>query len=106
MKKSSRRLLAHQDCKMCRARIKEACDLMRQLVPGMSDKTDKATVFEFSARYIHFLKNFVGGHHDKVRFINCGIIYKINFEGCYVCRKFILLLSAAVSSQKQKITLK
>ncbi|KAK7099371.1 hypothetical protein V1264_003518 [Littorina saxatilis] len=48
-----------------RARIKDACDLMRQLVPGMSDKTDKATVFEFSARYIHFLKNFVGTHHDK-----------------------------------------
>jgi len=41
-------------------------DLMRQLVPGMSEKTDKATVFEFSARYIHFLKNFVGTHHDKV----------------------------------------
>ena len=39
---------------------------MRQLVPGMSEKTDKATVFEFSARYIHFLKNFVGTHHDKV----------------------------------------
>ena len=51
---------------LSRARIKDACDLMRQLVPGMSEKTDKATVFEFSARYIHFLKNFVGTHHDKV----------------------------------------
>ena len=39
---------------------------MRQLVPGMSDKTDKATVFEFGARYIHFLKSFVGTEHDKV----------------------------------------
>ncbi|XP_067655200.1 uncharacterized protein [Haliotis asinina] len=48
-----------------RARIKEACDLMRQLVPGMSEKTDKATVFEFAARYIYFLKNFVGSAHDK-----------------------------------------
>ncbi|XP_046552466.1 uncharacterized protein LOC124262080 isoform X2 [Haliotis rubra] len=48
-----------------RARIKEACDLMRQLVPGMSEKTDKATVFEFAARYIYFLKNFVGTAHDK-----------------------------------------
>ncbi|XP_071104281.1 uncharacterized protein [Haliotis cracherodii] len=48
-----------------RARIKEACDLMRQLVPGMSEKTDKATVFEFAARYIYFLKNFVGTSHDK-----------------------------------------
>lgn len=50
-----------------RARIKDACDVMRKLVPGMSDKTDKATVFEFAARYIHYLKNFVGSKHDKVR---------------------------------------
>ncbi|CAG5116217.1 unnamed protein product [Candidula unifasciata] len=48
-----------------RARIKDACNLMRQLVPGMSHKTDKATVFEFSARYIHFLKSFVGSNNDK-----------------------------------------
>ncbi|XP_059177378.1 uncharacterized protein LOC131956795 [Physella acuta] len=48
-----------------RARIKDACNLMRQLVPGMSKKTDKATVFEFSARYIHFLKSFVGATIDK-----------------------------------------
>ena len=41
---------------------------MRQLVPGMSDKTDKATVFEFGARYIHFLKSFIGTEHDKVWF--------------------------------------
>ncbi|XP_041367146.1 uncharacterized protein LOC121381845 [Gigantopelta aegis] len=48
-----------------RARIKEACDLMRFLVPGMTDKTDKATVFEFGARYIHFLKSYVGSSNDK-----------------------------------------
>ncbi|BFZ03938.1 hypothetical protein BsWGS_06977 [Bradybaena similaris] len=48
-----------------RARIKDACNLMRQLVPGMSHRTDKATVFEFSARYIHFLKSFVGSNKDK-----------------------------------------
>ncbi|KAK6972554.1 hypothetical protein BgiMline_023698 [Biomphalaria glabrata] len=48
-----------------RARIKDACNLMRQLVPGISKKTDKATVFEFSARYIHFLKSFVGTNNDK-----------------------------------------
>lgn len=33
----------------------------------MSDKTDKATVFEFAARYVHFLKGFVGNQHDKVK---------------------------------------
>ncbi|XP_076116267.1 uncharacterized protein LOC143083796 isoform X2 [Mytilus galloprovincialis] len=48
-----------------RARIKDACEVMRKLVPGMSDKTDKATVFEFAARYIHFLKGFTGNKHDK-----------------------------------------
>ncbi|XP_033752114.1 uncharacterized protein LOC117335938 [Pecten maximus] len=48
-----------------RLRIKDACDVMRKLVPGMSDKTDKATVFEFGARYIHFLKGFIGNKHDK-----------------------------------------
>lgn len=48
-----------------RARIKDACDVLRKLVPGMSDKTDKATVFEFAARYVHFLKGFVGNQHDK-----------------------------------------
>ena len=49
-----------------RARIKEACNLLRQLVPGMSDKTDKATVFEFAARYVHFLKSHTGAQYDKV----------------------------------------
>ena len=49
---------------------------MRQLVPGMSDKTDKATVFEFGARYIHFLKSFVGTEHDKVGFNNECILIK------------------------------
>lgn len=48
-----------------RARIKEACNLLRQLVPGMSDKTDKATVFEFAARYVHFLKSHTGNQFDK-----------------------------------------
>ncbi|XP_064599846.1 uncharacterized protein LOC135466342 [Liolophura sinensis] len=48
-----------------RARIRDACHLMRQLVPGMSDKTDKATVFEFAARYVHFLRTFVGDQYDK-----------------------------------------
>ncbi|ESO87311.1 hypothetical protein LOTGIDRAFT_229384 [Lottia gigantea] len=48
-----------------RARIKEACDLMRTIIPGMSEKTDKATVFEFGARYIHFLKTYTGSKYDK-----------------------------------------
>lgn len=35
-------------------------------MPGMSDKTDKATVFEFAARYVHFLKAHTGAQYDKV----------------------------------------
>jgi hypothetical protein len=31
---------------------------------------DKATVFEFAARYIHFLKGFTGNEHDKVSLHN------------------------------------
>lgn len=54
-----------------RARIKEACNLLRQLVPGMSDKTDKATVFEFAARYVHFLKSHTGAQFDKVNIAVC-----------------------------------
>lgn len=54
-----------------RARIKEACNLLRQLVPGMSEKTDKATVFEFAARYVHFLKSHTGAQYDKVWTIYC-----------------------------------
>ena len=56
----------------------------------MSEKTDKATVFEFSARYIHFLKNFVGTHHDKVSIIKplysvcengTDLLFKVRDEG-------------------------
>lgn len=47
-----------------RARITIACDFMRKLVPGLSDKTDKATVFEYAARYIHFLNAQVGKEYD------------------------------------------
>lgn len=49
-----------------RARITIACDFMRKLVPGLSDKTDKATVFEYAARYIHFLNAQVGKEYDAV----------------------------------------
>ncbi|CAI9723423.1 putative mediator of RNA polymerase II transcription subunit 26 isoform X1 [Octopus vulgaris] len=48
-----------------RARITIACDLMRRLVPGLSDKTDKATVFEYAARYIYFLQSHVGTDYDR-----------------------------------------
>ena len=52
---------------------------MRKLVPGMSDKTDKATVFEFAARYIHFLKGFTGNMHDKVDSVLEGLSVKTSY---------------------------
>lgn len=74
---------------------------MRKLVPGMSDKTDKATVFEFAARYIHFLKGFTGNKHDKVQYFI--LIYKsvgkeklfplhllLSFEQARICRKIYM----------------
>ncbi|XP_013415831.1 myosin tail region-interacting protein MTI1-like [Lingula anatina] len=48
-----------------RARISEACHALRQLVPGLSDKTDKATVFEFAAQYIIHLREVIGSEYDK-----------------------------------------
>lgn len=35
-----------------RHRIKECCDALKELVPGLSDKTDKATVLEQTVRFV------------------------------------------------------
>ena len=52
---------------------------MRKLVPGLSDKTDKATVFEYAARYIHFLNAQVGKEYDAVSyFAFYSIIYYLH----------------------------
>ena len=54
-------------CKfLFRARISDACEVMRKIIPGMPDKTDKATVFEFAVRYIQILKGFLANMHEKV----------------------------------------
>ena len=49
-----------------RARIKISCEKLRELVPGITLKTDKATVFEFAVEYLAFLKRLVGPQYDKV----------------------------------------
>ncbi|KAL3225931.1 hypothetical protein MRX96_025402 [Rhipicephalus microplus] len=48
-----------------RTRIKNACQTLRTLVPGLSDKTDKATVFEFTVQYLLHLRRHLGTKHDK-----------------------------------------
>ncbi|XP_064480839.1 uncharacterized protein LOC135394177 isoform X6 [Ornithodoros turicata] len=49
-----------------RTRIKNACQTLRSLVPGLSEKTDKATVFEFTVQYLLHLRRHLGVKHDKV----------------------------------------
>lgn len=55
--------------KLCvfRARVKIACDLLRQVVPGMTPGTDKATVFEYAYEYIKYLQKTAPDCHEKVR---------------------------------------
>ncbi|XP_065284196.2 uncharacterized protein [Dermacentor albipictus] len=48
-----------------RTRIKNACQTLRSLVPGLSEKTDKATVFEFTVQYLLHLRRHLGTKHDK-----------------------------------------
>ena len=35
-----------------RSRMKRSCQMMRSLVPGLDDKTDKATVLEHAVNYL------------------------------------------------------
>lgn len=48
-----------------RARIKTACDDLRELMPGNTARTDKATLMELSVEYIKHLRGIVGEHYDK-----------------------------------------
>lgn len=43
-----------------RLRIKQCCDVLRTLVPGLSDKTDKATVLEHTVKFVSHLVNCPG----------------------------------------------
>lgn len=38
-----------------RLRIKQCCDILRTLVPGLSEKTDKATVLEHTVKFVSHL---------------------------------------------------
>lgn len=40
-----------------RYRIKHCCDILRTIVPGLSDKTDKATVLEYTVKFVSHLSN-------------------------------------------------
>lgn len=43
-----------------RSRIKHCCEVLRTLVPGLNDKTDKATVLEHTVKFVDHLANCPG----------------------------------------------
>lgn len=43
-----------------------ACSSLRNLVPGLTPKTDKATVFEQTAKYLKFLREKYGTQLEEV----------------------------------------
>ncbi|RWS26645.1 transcription factor NAI1-like protein [Leptotrombidium deliense] len=42
-----------------RSRMKHSCDMLRKLIPGVSEKTDKATVLEHTVKYLMHLQRCV-----------------------------------------------
>lgn len=47
-----------------RYRIKNACSLLKDLIPGLTEKTDKATVLEYTVQYLIHLKRHIGRQFD------------------------------------------
>ncbi|KAG8197714.1 hypothetical protein JTE90_001638 [Oedothorax gibbosus] len=48
-----------------RSRVSGACGALRKLVPGLTERTDKATVFERSALYLTFLRDKFQSQFDQ-----------------------------------------
>eukprot|EP00096_Caligus_rogercresseyi_P012120 TRINITY_DN4991_c0_g1_i2.p1 TRINITY_DN4991_c0_g1~~TRINITY_DN4991_c0_g1_i2.p1 ORF type:complete len:164 (+),score=14.02 TRINITY_DN4991_c0_g1_i2:88-579(+) len=51
--------------KLRRDELKTTLSKMKMIVPGLTDKTDKATVIENASQYALFLKKQVGDSHDR-----------------------------------------
>jgi len=64
---SESRQLHNQKERLRRLRIKYSCDALKQLVPGISEKTDKATVLEHSVNFLVHLSNCSG--------VKCDVSY-------------------------------
>ncbi len=47
-----------------RERIQSSLDLLRKLVPGVRDDSDKVEVYEKTSKYVLFLKSKVGAQFD------------------------------------------
>ena len=46
--------------------MKLACEQLRTILPGITLKTDKATVFEFAVHYISYLRSLVDHRHSRI----------------------------------------
>jgi hypothetical protein len=62
---SSSRQMHNQKERLRRSRMKCSCDALRQLVPGVDDKTDKATVLEHTVNFVV--------HLSHCPTVNCGV---------------------------------
>ena len=54
-----------------RSRMKFSCDMLRSLVPGVTEKTDKATVLEYTVQYLLHLQQCIGFKCDDLPSNNC-----------------------------------
>ncbi|RWS08986.1 hypothetical protein B4U79_18949 [Dinothrombium tinctorium] len=64
-----------------RSRMKQSCDTLRSLVPGVSEKTDKATVLEQTVNYLLHLQRCVGVKCDDYIPEAAAASQKIQFIG-------------------------
>ncbi|XP_064635048.1 uncharacterized protein LOC135492472 [Lineus longissimus] len=55
-----------------RLRIKDASNKLKKIVPGLTSKTDKATVFEYAVEYILYMKQIVGSKYDRQFITQCS----------------------------------
>lgn len=52
---------------------------MRNFLPGVSERTDNATVFEHAVKFITFMRENVGDEYDMVNivhlYISCTVLF-------------------------------
>ena len=63
-----------------RSRMKFSCDMLRSLVPGVTEKTDKATVLEYTVQYLLHLQQCIGFKCDDLPSNNCHQDGQVNYH--------------------------
>ena len=87
-------------CVFSRSRIKEACEQLRTILPGISLKTDKATVFECAVQYITYLRSLVGHRHSHIDQVRSWTIHIHTLTTSMVCLWYLIGLIANLPSKK------